>query len=312
MQTCLKQNCHSRRSGGFTVVEILVAITVLAILAAMLTPVVGSALRRANEFAIESEMTQLDLAIEHFALDNGFYPPSFSRFSGGSDLMPYLNRIAPNHGYSVTNLNQWWTSVGSQIQNTPGSDLVFWLSGIAKNKQYPLGLAGSWIAGHGAANDGVERNAYFDFSTDRLNINGTAASFTQARGPEAVYQYIDSGSYGSSDLTVKLPDFHAYHVIANNRREFLNPNTFQLVANGLDGKPGGPFDNSGNGQNFSNQSGKNYACTGLIAAWNLGLWRESTPNPRTGAWHPGSGLDNITNFVGEGTGKLETVALGID
>ncbi|MCH2182063.1 MAG: type II secretion system GspH family protein [Mariniblastus sp.] len=307
MNTCLNENDRSGRRGGFTVVEILVAITVIAILSAMLIPVVGSAMRRASEFAIESEMAQLDLAIEHFKSDNGFYPPSFARLSGGSDFMPYLNRIAPNHGYSATNLNQWWTSVGSQIQNTPGSDLVFWLSGIAKNKQYPLGLAGSWIAGHGAANDGVERNAYFDFSTDRLNINGTAASFTQARGKPAPYQYIDAASYGPNAANQILPDFHGYHVIVEDGsggylRKFFNPNSFQLVANGLDGLPGGPP------KNYSDREGKQFACTGLIATWNL---VNSSPalNEVTQEVHNGSGLDNISNFVNETVGKVETVAL---
>ena len=77
MKAYLNQNGHDGRRGGFTVVEILVVITVIAILAAMLIPVVGGAMRRANEFAIQSEMTQLDMAIEQFKNDNGFYPTQF-------------------------------------------------------------------------------------------------------------------------------------------------------------------------------------------------------------------------------------------
>ena len=104
---------------GFTVVEVLVAITIIAILAAILTPVVGSALRRANEFAIESEMSQLDLAIEHFKSDNGFYPPSFASFDSADDILPYLNRLAPNHaegnGGVGTRLKNWWDQVGSDL-----------------------------------------------------------------------------------------------------------------------------------------------------------------------------------------------------
>ena len=299
---------------GFTVVEVLVAITIIAILAAILTPVVGSALRRANEFAIESEMSQLDLAIEHFKSDNGFYPPSFQRINGASDFLPYLNRIAPNHSYTQAQVTLWCDSVGTEIKNTPGADLVFWLSGIAKNKQYPLGLEGNWIAGHDAIDDGVERNAYFEFSVDRLDTpTAVATSYIQARGPEEPYRYIDAGSYGATNLNQSLATFHGYHVIGPAGREFFNPKSFQLVCFGLDGKSGGPFDNQGNPQNYSDQPGKEYACTGLVTAWNQSIMSpRNALNPTTGAYHPGSGLDNITNFVGEGVGKLETTALGID
>ena len=288
MQTCLNQNCHSRRSGGFTLVEILVAITVLAILAAMLTPVVGSALRRANEFAIESEMTQLDLAIEHFALDNGFYPPSFANFDSADDILPYLNRIAPNHaegnGSNGTRLKVWWDQVGSDLANkdangdlvNPGAALVFWLSGIAKNKQYPLTFPANQsqaLSGYNNLDDNVERNAYFEFSADRLEIPPNANTvkiqhYLQARGPEVPYLYLDSGSYGVAG---------GYCQNGNPPQPFFNPNTFQLFAPGLDGQVG----ETANG--------------GLIAS-QCGVF----------------GMDNIVNFVGEGTGKLETVALGID
>ena len=60
---------------AFTVVELLVVITVIAILTAILVPVVGSAYKRANEFAIQNEMSQLDQAIEQFKIKYGFYPP---------------------------------------------------------------------------------------------------------------------------------------------------------------------------------------------------------------------------------------------
>ena len=288
---------------GFTVVEVLVAITIIAILAAILTPVVGSALRRANEFAIESEMSQLDLAIEHFKSDNGFYPPSFQRLSGASALMPYLNRIAPNHGYSLSDLEDWWTSIGSSIQSKPGADLVFWLSGIAKNKQYPLGdTTTGWLPGHSAyPGDAIERNAYFEFSVDRLDTpTAVATSYIQARGPEEPYRYIDAGSYGANDVTVPLATFHGYHVISrdqqgNDIREFFNPKSFQLVGFGLDGKPGGSTENG---------TGDGYACACLVTSANL-AYKAQLPQR-------GSGLDNVTNFVGEGVGKLETTALGID
>lgn len=292
MNTCLNLNDRSDRRGGFTVVEILIAITVIAILSAMLIPVVGSAMRRANEFAIESEMAQLDLAIEHFKSENGFYPPSFERFQSGADLMPYLNRIAPNHAYNQANLNQWWSDVGQHVQHHGGADLVFWLSGLSKNKQYPLSNVnnGDWLLPHAYGQDASqERDVYYEFVSDRLNFDedgSGAANYVQAKGKQfdslgnaAVYRYLDSASYGvvrggyckigATDLT--------------NPASFFNQNSFQLFAPGLDGEVG----------KVPSQIG------GLLV-------NDFQINGQTG------GLDNIVNFVGEGTGKLETKALGID
>lgn len=324
MKAYLNQNGRCGRRGGFTVVEILVAITVIAILAAMLIPVVGGAMRRANEFAIQSEMSQLDLAIEHFKSDNGFYPPSFARINGAADLMPYLNRIAPNHAYTQNQLADWWINVGEHVEHHGGADLVFWLSGIAKNKQYPFGLKNVPIPNtnpviyrwpYPNAYDPIsdlERNLYFEFASSRVNFDGDgsgAANYLQAKGKISPYQYIDSASYGSTVLNVKLPDFHGYHSVVNGERQFFNPNSFQLVANGLDGLPGGPVLNNGN---YSDVQAKSYACTGLVNSGNLAQTTPTNLSPLTEEENNGSGMDNIVNFIGEGSGKLETKALGID
>ena len=305
MKSYLYHNRPSDVRRGFTVVEVLVAITIIAILAAILTPVVGSALRRANEFAIESEMSQLDLAIEHFKSDNGFYPPSFANFNSGADILPYLNRIAPNHAENAARLDAWWTQVGQHIKQeytntglSTGADMVFWLSGIAKNRQYPLTYgpdnAPIGLAAHSNGigivdNDNTERNVYFTFKADRLRNpitpNGQnaptllVANYMQARGKESQYIYIDSGSYPGSTAYSPNP----------GSGTFFNQGSFQLVAAGLDGNfgavwaggtlPGAAIDSNGD-----------------VVSPNCGL----------------RGMDNIVNFVGEGVGKLETKALGID
>ena len=68
-------------------------------------------------------------------------------------------------------------------------------------------------------------------------------------------------SFESSD-SARLPDFHGYHVLVadssypdGHRRDFFNPNSFQLVANGLDGLPEGPVLKNGN---YSDAHAKNH------------------------------------------------------
>lgn len=264
------------RLRGFTVIELLVVITVIALLAAILVPVVGSAFRRANEFAIQTEMSQLDQAIEQFKNKYGFYPPNIDPndvLPGGigsaAEMLPYLNRISPNHnegnGTAGTQLEQWWNTVGVNIDPTKGEDLVFWLTGLAKNKQFPLTAgepAANWLAYDG---NNIERDSFIDLETDRLLIDADnrTAGYAQARGPDVPYLYVQANSYG----TIAAPI--AYHDGTN----FFNPDSFQLVAWGLDGQPGNP---------------------GPVA--NVGS----------------AGLDNIVNFIGDGSGRLESKVLGTD
>ena len=184
-------------------------------------------------------------------------------------MLPYLNRISPNHnegnGGPGTNLEMWWNTVGVNIDPTKGEDLVFWLTGLAKNKQFPLTAgepAANWLAYDGST---VERDSIIDLDTDRLLIDADnrTAGFAQARGPDVPYLYIQANSYG----TIAAPI--AYHDGTN----FFNPDSFQLVAWGLDGQPGNP---------------------GPVASVGS------------------AGLDNIVNFIGDGSGRLESKVLGTD
>ena len=60
---------------GFTLIEILVVLAVLAILTAILLPVFASARHRARMTACASNLHQISLALHQYAADNdGNYP----------------------------------------------------------------------------------------------------------------------------------------------------------------------------------------------------------------------------------------------
>ncbi len=61
---------------GFTLVELLVVITILGVLVALLVPVIWSAVRTANNTRVGSEINTLASALEQFKLKYGDYPPS--------------------------------------------------------------------------------------------------------------------------------------------------------------------------------------------------------------------------------------------
>jgi len=68
---------RNRRCGaGFTLIELLVVMAIIAILAALLTPALIAAMRKAHEASTQNIIHQVDLAAHSFFNDKGDYPPS--------------------------------------------------------------------------------------------------------------------------------------------------------------------------------------------------------------------------------------------
>lgn len=65
-----------RRRKGFTLVELLVVITIIGILAGLLIPVIWSAVKRGRKAQAEAEVNILAQALANFNSKHGFYPPS--------------------------------------------------------------------------------------------------------------------------------------------------------------------------------------------------------------------------------------------
>ena len=63
-----------RRAAGFTLVEMLLVLVILATLAAIVIPKFAGRSRQAKETAAKSQIANLEVAIDSFEVDNGFYP----------------------------------------------------------------------------------------------------------------------------------------------------------------------------------------------------------------------------------------------
>src|SRR4051812_44422354 len=71
---------HSRNRSAFTLVELLVVIAILAILAAILLPVVAQGQRKARMTVCLNNFRQLGIAVQLFVQDHKKYPSGLGGF----------------------------------------------------------------------------------------------------------------------------------------------------------------------------------------------------------------------------------------
>lgn len=100
-----------RQCGGFTLVEVLIVMAVIALLALIVIPRAMAAQRRAKEAQLRGNLKQLRDAIEHFEASTAAWPPALSDLmaASGADLSAsfdgrggWVDRSAYDGPYLVT------------------------------------------------------------------------------------------------------------------------------------------------------------------------------------------------------------------
>ena len=76
-----RYKCH-RVTDGFTMIELLAVISIIALLAALLFPAFGAIRRNAKETTTRTFLKSIETALAAYEFDWGFYPPDKSTVAG--------------------------------------------------------------------------------------------------------------------------------------------------------------------------------------------------------------------------------------
>lgn len=120
---------QSRSKRGFSLVELLLVLVILATLAAIVIPKFAGRGEQAKETAAQTDISSLSTALDAFEVDNGYYP----RGSDGLDMLIEEPNDAQN----------WRGPYISDVKDDPwGNPYVYVVPGKHNERGYDLSSAG--------------------------------------------------------------------------------------------------------------------------------------------------------------------------
>jgi prepilin-type N-terminal cleavage/methylation domain-containing protein len=148
---------HLASRRAFTLVELLVVITIIGILASLIVVAAVGAMGKAAETRIKSEINQMDAAMVEYKNKTTAFPPNCQTDGSGfiteatvlNDLNYHMNQAFPRHQEppaliaALAGLKTDLTPVSGVGNGLPGGmtageAIVFWLSGFSADPKYPI------------------------------------------------------------------------------------------------------------------------------------------------------------------------------
>lgn len=130
-----------RKQRGFTLIEMMIVVSIIAILAAILVPNFVRARAQAQTAGCEANLKEIATALELYETDNDRYPDSGTVNASNAELQPYLKQVpvdpvaGPTVFYTFTVTNPT-TSTADYTIVCPGTHDPGTLQNIAPNTAF--------------------------------------------------------------------------------------------------------------------------------------------------------------------------------
>ena len=152
-----------KRSGGFTLIELLIVIGIIAVLAAMLFPVLGVMQARSHKIQAINDMRNIKTSIISYYSDYRKYPINATQASAANSANGGHDTLYGDPGGLYTNANLFNILRAIEDDRNPGNSLnpnntVYWEGQMVKDRKNPR----SGLTFDDAANGGIKAGTFVD------------------------------------------------------------------------------------------------------------------------------------------------------